>query len=101
MTNREAIRRLSVNAGDCSAVSWLHHNNTEVIHGVVTRYFGTGEAADKAECVLMQRIAERARSYERQEEPGEWLVKCATSECDRLRNEAIHDKANSHQVSTF
>lgn len=94
MTDREAIRRLSVNAGDFSAVSWLHHNNTEIIHGVVARYFGTGEAADRAECVLTQRIAERARSYERQENPGEWLARCASSECDRLRNEAIHDKAN-------
>ena len=94
MTNREAIRRLSVNAGDRSAVSWLHHNNTEIIHGVATRHFGAGEAADKAECVLMQRIAERACSYERQEDPDKWLTRCATSECDRLRNEAIHDKAN-------
>jgi hypothetical protein len=38
----------------------LHHNNTEAIRGVVTRYFGTGEAADKAECVLILLIAERA-----------------------------------------
>lgn len=60
VTNREAIRRLPVNAGDCWAVSCLHHNNTEAIRGVVTRYFGTGEAADKAECVLILLIAERA-----------------------------------------
>lgn len=52
MTNPEAIQRLSINTGDCSAVSWLHHNNTEVIHAVVTRYFGTGPVTEKAECEL-------------------------------------------------
>lgn len=94
MTNREAILRLSVNAGDCLATTSLHDNNAEVIRAVVTRYFGVGAVADKAERVLMQRMANHARSYERQEDPNEWLVKCATTECDRLRNEAIHDKAN-------
>jgi hypothetical protein len=95
MTSREAIHRLSVNVSDCLAVSWLHHNHAEVIHALVTRCFGIGPVADKAECELMQRVAEQTRSYERQENPDQWLVRCATTECDRLRNEAIHDQANS------
>jgi hypothetical protein len=59
MTNREAIRRLSVNAGDCSAAAWLHHNNIEVIHAVVTRYFGTGPDAERAECDRLRKEAIR------------------------------------------
>jgi hypothetical protein len=96
MTNREAIRRLSVNAGDCSAAAWLHHNNIEVIHAVVMRYFGTGPDAERAEFMLMQRLSERARSFEPQENPDEWLTRCVAAECNRLRNEAVHDKANRH-----
>lgn len=96
MTNREAIRRLSVNAGDCSATLRLHHNNIEIIHAVVTRYFGAGPDVEKAEFMLMQRLSERARSFDPQENPDEWLARCVTAECDRLRNEAIHDKANRH-----
>jgi hypothetical protein len=42
----------------------------------------------------MQRIADHAGSYEHQENPDEWLAKCANTECNRLRNEAIHEKAN-------
>jgi hypothetical protein len=95
MTNREAIRRLSLNSGDCLAIEWLHYNNVEVIHAVVTRYFEAGPVADKVEHVLMRRVADRARLFERRENPDEWLAKCAEAECDRLRNEAIHDKAHS------
>jgi len=94
MTNREAILRLSVNTGDGLAMTSLHDNNAKVIRAVVRRYFGIGPVADKAEGVLMQRMAEHARSYERQENPDQWLAKCANTECDRLRNEGIHDKAN-------
>jgi hypothetical protein len=94
MTNREAILRLSANTGDGPAMTWLRENNSKVIRGVVTRYFGTGPAADKAEGALMQRMAESARSYEAQENADEWLARCANSECNRLRNEAIHEKAN-------
>jgi hypothetical protein len=42
----------------------------------------------------MQRMADHARSYEQQEDPEKWLAKCINTECDRLRNEGIHDKAN-------
>jgi hypothetical protein len=95
MTNREAILRLSVDTGDGLAITWLHENNIDVIRGAVARYFGAGLAADKAERLLMQRVANHARTYEQQENPEEWLARCANLECDRLRNEAIHDKANS------
>jgi putative IMPACT (imprinted ancient) family translation regulator len=94
MTNREAILRLSVNTGDAPAMTWLHDNNAKAIRAVVTRYFGVGPVADKAEGALMQRMADHARSYEQQEDPEKWLAKCINTECDRLRNEGIHDKAN-------
>jgi hypothetical protein len=94
MTNREAIERLSANTGDGTAMTSLRVNNAEVIRAVITRYFGAGPVADKAEGVLVQRMADRARSYDHQENPEEWIAKCANTECDRLRNEAIHDKAN-------
>jgi hypothetical protein len=94
MTNREAILRLSVNTGDGLAMTSLHDNNTKAIRAAVTRYFGVGPRADKAESVIMQRMADHARSYEQQENPEEWLAKCVNTECDRLRNEGIHDKAN-------
>jgi hypothetical protein len=94
MTNREAILRLSVNTGDGLAMTSLHDNNAKVIRAGVTRYFGVGAVADKAERVLMQRMADHARSYELQENPDQWLARCVNTECDRLRNEGIHDKAN-------
>jgi hypothetical protein len=94
MTNREAILRLSANTGDAPAMTWLRENNSKVIRGVITRYFGAGPAADKAEGVLMQRMADSARSYEAQENADEWLARCANTECNRLRNEAIHERAN-------
>jgi hypothetical protein len=93
MTSREAIRRLSINSGDCLAMEWLHFNNMELIHLMVTRMFGTGPVAEKTEHVLMQRVAKQARSFERHENPEEWFAKCIDTECDRLRNEAIHDNA--------
>jgi hypothetical protein len=94
MTNREAILRLSTNTGDGLAMTSLRDNNAKVIRAVVTRYFGAGPIADQAERVVMQRMAEHARSYERQENPEKWLARCVNTECDRLRNEAIYDKAN-------
>lgn len=94
MTNREAILRLSVNSTDDLAITSLHDNNVEVLRAIVIRYLGVGQGADDGERLLMQRLADQARSYEREQNPEEWLVKCATTECDRLRNEAIYDKAN-------
>ena len=42
----------------------------------------------------MQRLADHARLYEDSEDPEAWLARCTNTECDRLRNEAVHDKAN-------
>jgi hypothetical protein len=94
MTNREAIQRLSVNKHDHLAVMSLHDNNAEIIRTTVGRYFGTGTTAEKAESALMQRMADHARLYEHSEDPDAWLARCANTECDRLRNEAIRDKAD-------
>lgn len=96
MTDREAIRRLTLNSGDCSAVSWLHHNHNAAIHAIVARAFGDSPLAEKAEYDLMQRIAVRARSFKREENFEEWLLKCAISECNALRNELNQDKAKTH-----
>jgi len=94
MTNLEAIQRLSVNKNDHIAVTSLHDNNVAIIRTVVTRYFGAGPIADKAESTLMERMADSARSYEPQESPIKWLARCADTECDRLRNEGVYEKAN-------
>jgi hypothetical protein len=93
MTNREAILRLSIDTSDCLAMASLLENNAEVIRAAVVLYFGLGPVADKAERILMRRIANHARSYEHNEDPNEWVVKYATTECDRLRNEATHARS--------
>jgi hypothetical protein len=95
MTNREAIIRLSIDTGDAVAMTSLHINNADFIRGTIARYFGVGPGADKAEPLLMERMASHARSYEHRENPDDWFARRANTECDRLRNEAIHDKANS------
>jgi len=94
MTNHEVLLRLSVNQHDDMAVASLHDNNAKIIRTTVIRYFGTGTVPDNVEGTLMQRMADHARSYERSEDPDAWLARCANTECDRLRNEAIRDKAN-------
>jgi hypothetical protein len=94
MTNHEVLLRLSVNQHDRSAVTSLHDNTAEIIRTTVIRYFGTGTVPDNVEGTLMQRMADHARLYERSEDPDAWLVRCANTECDRLRNESIRDKAN-------
>ena len=94
MTNREAIQRLSVNKYDRLAVRSLHENNAGIIRAAIGRYFGAGPVADKAESALMQRVADHARLYEHPEDPDAWLARCANTECDRLRNEAIWQKAD-------
>lgn len=95
MTNREAILRLSVNTGDDLAMTSLRDNNTELIRAAITRYFESGPVANKAERTLVQRVADRARSYDSQENADKWFATCANIESDRLRNEAIYDRANS------
>ena len=95
MTNREAILRLAVNIGDVPAMTSLHDNNAEIIRAEVVRYFGSGPAASAAKNTLMLRMADRARSYDHQENADKWFARSANLECDRLRNEGIHDRANS------
>jgi hypothetical protein len=95
MTTREAILLLSADSSDPLAIACLRNNNAAVIRAAVARYFGAGPLAEDAEGLLMQRLAAQARSYERQENAEKWLARSANHECDRLRNEAIRDKANS------
>ena len=94
MTNREALLRLSADKNDRMAVTSLHDNNAEIIRKTVIRYFGAGTVADDAEFALMQRMADHARLFEVSEDPDAWLARYANKECDRLRNEAVRDKAN-------
>jgi hypothetical protein len=94
MTNREAIQRLAVNKHDPVAVISLHDNNAAIIRAAIARYFGAGPVADKAERALMKRMAAHARLYEHPEDLDAWLTRCANTECDRLRNEAIWEKAD-------
>jgi len=94
MTNREAILRLSVNAGDGAAITSLHENNLDPIRIALARYFGAGPAAQRMESELIQRIVDRARSYDNQENADIWFAKMTNFECDRLRNEGIFEKAN-------
>jgi len=94
MTNHEALLRLSVDKNDHLAVASLQDNNAEVIHTTVMRFFRTGTGGDNLEFALMRRMADHARFYKHSEDADAWLARCANTECDRLRNEAIHDKAN-------
>jgi hypothetical protein len=96
MTDREAIRRLIVNSGDCLAVSWLQFNHHAAIRAIVTRLFGHGPSAEKAEYDLMQRIAARARSFDGHENSEKWLLKCAASECEILHKESNPGPAKRH-----
>jgi hypothetical protein len=94
MTNHEVLLRLSINQHDHMAVASLHDNNAKIIRTTVIRYFGTGTVPNNGEGTLMQRMAGHARLYERSGNLDAWLARCANTECDRLRNEAIRDKAN-------
>jgi hypothetical protein len=93
MTNREALLRLATDKNDPLAFTSLCENNAETIRITVIRYFESGPVSEKAESVVMHRVAEHARSYETRQDPDEWLTQYLSSECDRLRNEAIQEKA--------
>jgi hypothetical protein len=95
MTNQEALLRLSVNKHDLLAVSSLRDNNPTIIRSAMVRYFGTAPVEGNVESALMKRLADHARLYDLSEDPEAWLVRCATVECDRLRNEAIRKKADN------
>jgi hypothetical protein len=94
MTNHEVLLKLSVDKNDHLAVTSLLENNAEIIRMTVVRYFGTGTFAEGMEFALLKRMADHARLYEDSEDPDVWLADCANTECDRLRNEAIREKAN-------
>jgi hypothetical protein len=96
MTNHEALLRLSVNKHDRIAMASLHDNNARIIRTTLIRYFGTAAVAEKAEAMLMRRIADHARLYVEAENADAWLAECANTECDRLRNEGIREKADSN-----
>jgi len=89
VTNREALLRLSRDKHDSIAMTSLCENNAEIIRMAITRYFETGTVSENAQPVVMQRVADHARSYEPEEDSDKWLAERVNAECDRLRNEAI------------
>jgi hypothetical protein len=94
MTNRDALLRLSVDRNDAPAMTALRENNADTIRAAIARFFESGAVSEKAQSVVMQRVADHARSYHTDQEPDQWLTKSLNTECDRLRNEAIQAKAN-------
>jgi hypothetical protein len=94
MSNRDALLRLAKDKSDALALTSLCTTNAELIRAVVARYFESGSVSDKARSVVMQRVAEHARSYHSEQDPDQWLAKSLNSECDRFRNETIQAKAN-------
>ncbi|HUJ31959.1 MAG TPA: hypothetical protein VLY23_11815 [Candidatus Acidoferrum sp.] len=93
MTNREALLRLAANKNDRLALTSLCESNAELIRVAVTRYFEAAPDLEKAQSMVMDRVADHARLYETQEDPDEWLTQSVNSQCDRLRNELIQEKA--------
>ena len=94
MTNREALLRLSTDKHDRSALTSLCENNAEIVRTAISRYFETGNVSADAGPVVMQRVADHARSYEPKEDSDKWVAERVNAECDRLRNETIQEKAN-------
>jgi hypothetical protein len=93
MTNRDALIRLATDKHDALALTSLCATNAELIRSAVARYFESGTVSEKVRSVVMQRVAEHARSYHTDQDPDQWLAKSLNSECDRLRNEEIQVKA--------
>jgi hypothetical protein len=94
MTNRDALLRLAADKNDAPAMAALCQNNAELLRSSIARFFASGTASEKAQSLVMQRVAEHARSYHTDQEPDQWLAKSLNTECDRVRNEAIQAKAN-------
>jgi hypothetical protein len=94
MTNRDALLRLSANKNDAPAMTALCQNNAELVRSSIARFFESGAVSENARSVVMQRVADHARSYHTELEPDQWLAKSLNTECDRLRNETIQTKAN-------
>jgi hypothetical protein len=93
ITNREALLRLAADKNDALAMTSLCNNNAELIRASIVRYFASGAVSEKAQPAVMQRVAEHARSYHSELDADQWLAKSVNSECDRLRNETIREKA--------
>ncbi len=94
MTNRDALLRLSADKNDAAAMAALRENNAGTIRAAIARFFESGAVSERAQSVVMQRVADHARSYRTDQEPDQWLTKSLNTECDRLRNEDIQAKAN-------
>jgi hypothetical protein len=94
LSNRDALMRLATDKNDAVALTSLSATNAELIRSAIARYFESGAVSEKAQPVVMQRVAEQARSYHSDQDADQWLAKSLNSECDRLRNEAIQAKAN-------
>jgi hypothetical protein len=94
MTNRDALIRLATDKHDALALTSLCATNAELIRLAIARYFESGAVSEKAQSLVMQRVADHARSYHTDQDPDQWLAKSLNSECDRLRNEEIQVKAS-------
>jgi hypothetical protein len=94
MTNRDALIRLATDKHDALALTSLCATNAELIRSAIARHFESGVVSEKVRSVVMQRVAEHARSYHTDQDPDQWLAKSLNSECGRLRNEEIHFKAS-------
>jgi hypothetical protein len=86
--------RLAIDKNDAIAMTSLCNNNAELIRASIVRYFASGSVSEKAQPTVMQRVAEHARSYYSELDADQWLAKSVNSECDRLRNEGIQQRAN-------
>jgi hypothetical protein len=93
-TTRDALLRLATDRNDAAAMDSLRQSNAEVIRTAIGGHFATGTLSEKAELIVMERVALRARSYESADDPEQWFAQCVHAECDRLRNEGIQEKAN-------
>src|SRR5579863_4556138 len=94
MSNRDALLRLAADKNDASATAALCENNADSIRAAIARFFSTGAVSSKAQPVVMQRVVEHARSYRPEQDADQWLARLLVSECDRLRNEGIQERAN-------
>jgi hypothetical protein len=94
MTNRDALIRLATDKHDALALTSLCATNADLIRSAIARYFESGTASERVRSVVMQRVAEHARSYHTDQDPDQWLAKSLNCECDRLRIEEIQVKAS-------
>ncbi len=94
MSNRDALLRLAADRHDAPAAAALCENNADSIRAAIARFFATGAVSARAQPLVIQRVVEHARSYRPEQDADQWLAKSLDSECDRLRNEGIQERAN-------